>query len=124
MKIAIPLAQGELSPHFGHCEAFAFFTVEEGKVLKEEVVNPIEHGCGSYPQFLKEYDCNVLIAGGLGLKAKNNVLEQGIEVIHGVSNAPLKQLVEQYLAGNLISEGDLCNHEHGEHDESHCSHND
>ena len=24
MKIAIPVVQGKLSPHFGHCEHFAF----------------------------------------------------------------------------------------------------
>lgn len=31
MKIAIPVAEGKLCMHFGHCEVFALFDVNEEK---------------------------------------------------------------------------------------------
>lgn len=33
MKIAIPTVNKELCSHFGHCEAFAIFTVDEGEIV-------------------------------------------------------------------------------------------
>ncbi|HNW36975.1 MAG TPA: NifB/NifX family molybdenum-iron cluster-binding protein, partial [Candidatus Ozemobacteraceae bacterium] len=44
MKIAIPVAAGVLSEHFGHCEEFAFFEVDEAArtVLKETRLQPPE----------------------------------------------------------------------------------
>ena len=47
MKLAIPLAGGELSSHFGHCEAFAVFTIEDAKIVKEERIDPPVHEPGS-----------------------------------------------------------------------------
>ncbi len=125
MKIALPLAGGELSPHFGHCEAFALFTVEEDMIVAEETGSPEEHGCGSYPQYLKALGCSVVIAGGIGMGAQNNLQAQGIEVYPGVCPAPLRQLVQQYLDGTLEKNGELCSHEHhehGEHGEHSCGH--
>jgi predicted Fe-Mo cluster-binding NifX family protein len=120
MKIAIPLTNGELSPHFGHCEAFAVFTVENSQVTKKEVFTPCEQGCGAYPKQLKEQGCSVILAGGMGQKAKENLIEQGIEVVHGLCEAPLDTIVKQYLEGTLDSEGDLCNHEHSADHDGHC----
>lgn len=119
MKVAIPTANGELSAHFGHCEAFALFTVENQQIVKEEILTHSEHGCGSYPQMLKSVGCSVVLAGGLGQNAKTNLQDNGIQVIHGVSSAPLKLLVEQYIAGNIVYDSSLCDHEH--HDHSDCS---
>jgi len=31
MKYAVPVSGGIMSPHFGHCEQFALFDVEEQK---------------------------------------------------------------------------------------------
>ena len=50
-KIAIPLAQGKLSVHFGHCEQFAVISIEDNKISKEEILDPPEHFPGSYPTF-------------------------------------------------------------------------
>ena len=70
MKIAIPMEQGGLCPHFGHCQAFAIYTVEDGKIVKEETVDPPAHEPGSHPAFLHKLGCNVVIAGGMGVKAQ------------------------------------------------------
>ncbi|MFC1552262.1 iron-sulfur cluster carrier protein MrpORP [Candidatus Latescibacterota bacterium] len=41
MKIAIPLAEGKLAMHFGHCEQFALIGVDEnGSVISKEEITP------------------------------------------------------------------------------------
>ena len=39
LKVAIPLAEGRLCNHFGHCEQFAVIQVQEGRVA-EKYPNP------------------------------------------------------------------------------------
>ncbi len=51
MKIAIPMAQGQLCPHFGHCEQFAMLEVNEQtkEILSIEYVEAPPHQPGFYP---------------------------------------------------------------------------
>ena len=35
MKFAIPLADGKLTAHFGHCQEFAIIEVEENEITKK-----------------------------------------------------------------------------------------
>ena len=114
MKNAIPLEKNELSQHFGHCEAFAVFTIEDNSIAAKEIVKPLESGCGSHPQLLTKLGCKVVLAGGIGQGAVSNLQTVGIEVVSGVCAAPLEQIVENYLAGTLASGNELCNHEHHE----------
>lgn len=110
MKLAIPLTDGELSSHFGHCEAFAVFTIEEGKIVKQETIDPPIHEPGSHPRFLHEIGVSVVIAGGMGMKAQELMHQNRIEVIIGVCPLPLTELVEMYLAHKLESGDNRCDH--------------
>jgi predicted Fe-Mo cluster-binding NifX family protein len=110
MKIAIPLANGELSSHFGHCEAFAVFTVENNQIVKEETIAPPAHEPGSHPRFLSELGCSVVIAGGMGVKAQDLFCQNGIKVVIGVPALPPKELVNTYLHGKLESGENRCDH--------------
>ena len=51
MKIAIPLAEGKLTTHFGHCASFAMIDVdtETKKILKREDIAAPEHQPGLLP---------------------------------------------------------------------------
>jgi predicted Fe-Mo cluster-binding NifX family protein len=110
MKIAIPTEQGGLCPHFGHCQAFAIYTVEDGKIVKEETVDPPAHEPGSHPAFLHKLGCNVVIAGGMGVKAQELMNANGIKVIVGAPILPLRELVESYIQGKLESGENRCDH--------------
>ncbi len=110
MKIAIPLEGGELSSHFGHCEAFAVFTVENDQIVKEEVIDPPVHEPGSHPRFLSEVGCSVVISGGMGMKAQEMFCQNGIKVVVGVAPMPLKELVNNYLQGKLEAGTNRCDH--------------
>lgn len=110
LKIAIPLAGGKLSQHFGHCDQFAFFTVEDQKILKRELKEPPEHIPGSFPKWVKEEGASVVIAGGMGSRAVNLFNEVGVEVVSGALCEDPQEIVEQYLKGELKATGGDCGH--------------
>ena len=111
MRIAIPLAGGKLSAHFGHCEQFAMFDVDaDGQTLNSEKINPPPHEPGLLPKWLRERNVNVIIAGGMGQRAKGLFDEQSIEVIVGVAADEPQVLVDTYMAGKLKAGDNLCDH--------------
>jgi Mrp family chromosome partitioning ATPase/predicted Fe-Mo cluster-binding NifX family protein len=113
MRIAVPMAQGELCAHFGHCEVFGIVDVEDGKVVKEEYLTPPPHAPGVIPNWLAEQKVNVVLTGGMGPMAQNLMRQNGIEVITGVSGGSLKDVIEAYLNGRLVLGSNVCDHEHG-----------
>ncbi|SDY55729.1 Predicted Fe-Mo cluster-binding protein, NifX family [Proteiniborus ethanoligenes] len=112
MKIAVA-SEGEMvTGHFGHCEAFNIFNVENGKILEVKAISNPGHKPGFLPNFLNDLGVNVIISGGMGAGAVQIFNEKGIQVITGVmGNA--KEVVEAFLQGRLKSTGSICNeHEH------------
>ena len=73
MKYAIPVTGGEFSSHFGHCESFAFFNVDEENktIIDKELITTPEHQPGVIPAWLEEKGVSVVIAGGMGPRAQN-----------------------------------------------------
>jgi len=114
VKIAIPLAGGKLSQHFGHCDQFSFFTVEDQKILGSELLSPPEHVPGSFPKWVKEEGASVVIAGGMGRRAVDLFKEAGVEVVSGALCEDPQEIVEQYLKGELEATGGDCGHTHTE----------
>ncbi|MBC8489043.1 MAG: chromosome partitioning protein ParA, partial [Bacteroidetes bacterium] len=54
MKIAIPLTGGKLSAHFGHCEQFGIYEVDDENIITSELVTPPPHEPGVFPKWLHE----------------------------------------------------------------------
>ena len=46
MKIAIPLTNGQLSAHFGHCGQFGIYEVDDGKIIASKLETPPAHEPG------------------------------------------------------------------------------
>lgn len=109
MKIAVATDQGQVAGHFGHCEAFALYEVEDGKVVGEESIANPGHKPGFLPNFLAEKDITIMIVGGIGSGAVEIFTEKGIRVVAGASGES-RTVVEQYLKGQLNSTGTICNH--------------
>ena len=110
MKFAIPLAEGKLTAHFGHCQEFALVEVENNEIKKKEVLVPPPHEPGVLPKWLHELGTNVIIAGGMGNMAMNMFAQNGIQVMTGAPSLTPEELVQQYL-DNALSMGDnLCDH--------------
>jgi len=112
MRIAVPLAQGKLSLHFGHCEQFAIIDVDSGSknILSQELVEPPPHEPGVLPKWLSGLHVELIIAGGMGRRAQQLFAQNNIDVVVGAPDNEAQELVSQYLAGQLQSGENICDH--------------
>ena len=112
MKIAIPLANGKLTMHFGHCGSFALVDVDptEKKIIKREDIEAPPHQPGLLPPWLAERGVNMIIAGGMGQRAQGLFAQQGIQVVVGAPADTPESLVGDYLAGTLQAGENVCDH--------------
>ncbi|HBN26889.1 MAG TPA: ATPase [Desulfobacteraceae bacterium] len=110
MKFAIPLAEGKLTAHFGHCEEFAIIDVDGDNIKSKEILVPPRHEPGVLPRWLHDLGANVIIAGGMGQKAQSLFSEQGITVVVGAPSEEPEALIKSYLNNALISGDNLCDH--------------
>lgn len=112
MKIAIPLANGKLSLHFGHCAHFALVDVDTTKqtILDRQDIEAPPHAPGLLPPWLAERGVNMIIAGGMGQRAQGMFSEQGIQVVVGAQADSPETLVKGFLAGTLQSGVNVCDH--------------
>lgn len=109
-KVAIPLAEGRLCNHFGHCEEFAVIRVKEGLIDGKELHIPPAHEPGVLPRWLGDLGVNLVFAGGMGQRALGLFAEQGIRVITGSPGDKPETLVQSYLSGTLVSGPNVCDH--------------
>ena len=118
MKIALPSRQNLIDDHFGHCEYFTVFTVNEKKEITngETIASPAGCGCKSnIAQILAEMGVNYMLAGNMGDGAVRVLNNSGIEVVRGCSG-DVKTVAQNWLAGSIADSGDSCHeHEHGCH---------
>ncbi|MGQ9662776.1 MAG: NifB/NifX family molybdenum-iron cluster-binding protein [Kiritimatiellia bacterium] len=112
MKIALPVAEGKLCLHFGHCEQFALLDVDEQtkKVTDKRMLTPPPHAPGVLPKWLHDQGVSVIIATGMGHRAQAIFAENGIKVVVGAPIEPPEVLADQYLAGTLVSGQNVCDH--------------
>jgi predicted Fe-Mo cluster-binding NifX family protein len=112
MRIAIPLADGRLAMHFGHCASFALVDVdpEAKRILKREDVAAPPHQPGLLPPWLAQHGATLIIAGGMGQRAQVLFAENGIQVMVGASADTPENLVSEYLAGTLEVGDNVCDH--------------
>ena len=112
MKIAIPLAEGRLARHFGHCREFALCTVDEEESSVREIVKlpAPPHEPGVLPRWLREHGADMVITGGMGRRAQSLFARGGVEVVVGAPAEEPQTVVEHYLAGRLESGENICDH--------------
>ena len=110
MKFAIPLAEGKLTAHFGHCQEFALVEVEDNQIKSKETLVPPPHEPGVLPKWLHDQGTNVIIAGGMGARALDLFAQNDIKVIVGASALTPEELVKQYLDNTLQTSGNVCDH--------------
>ena len=112
MKIAVPITNGVLSSHFGHCEQFVLFDVgSDGKTMGgRQVLTPPPHEPGTFPKWLHEQGATVIIAGGMGSRAQSLFGQNGIQVMVGVAGGEPDLIVQEFLAGRLAAGANICDH--------------
>ncbi len=112
MKIAVPTANGKLNAHFGHCEAFTVLEVDEAAKTISSVssIDAPPHEPGLLPAWLGDRAVNMIIAGGMGQRARMLFEERGIHVITGAPCDSPENLVRAYLDSSLVTGENTCDH--------------
>jgi ATP-binding protein involved in chromosome partitioning len=112
MRIAIPVTDGRLSSHFGHCEEFAIVDVNEQTREISNIANlqPPAHQPGVLPQWLSEQQVDVIIAGGMGQRAQQLFAQNNIKVVVGASGQRAEELALAYLDNTLEVGDNICDH--------------
>lgn len=112
MRYAIPVSNGIVSPHFGHCEQFALIDIDDKskRVLRKELVRPPVHQPGVLPQWLAELGVTFVIAGGMGSRAQGLFQENRIGVIVGSMESDPEKAVLAHVNGLLTAGDNICDH--------------
>lgn len=122
MRIAVTYQDGDVFPHFGHTAQFKLYDVENGQVVRSQVVSTNGQGHGALAALLSQFQADTLICGGIGGGAQAALASAGIRLFGGVSG-PADAAVQALLNGTLSYNPDVhCNHHSQEHScgEHHC----
>jgi len=114
MKIALPSRGNQVDGHFGHCQYFTVFSVEDDTIVSEERIDPpAECGCKSnIVSLLAEMGVTVMLAGNMGSGAVNVLNAHGIKVYRGC-NGEIREVAKAWLAGTINDSGLGCNTHEG-----------
>jgi predicted DNA-binding protein (UPF0251 family)/predicted Fe-Mo cluster-binding NifX family protein len=116
MKIAVPVSGSDVDGHFGHCEGFTVFTLDERRAIvgEEPVASPAGCGCKSgIGATLARMGVTHLVAGNMGDGAVHVLASHGISVTRGAAG-DARAAVERFAAGTLADSGTGCaEHRHG-----------
>ena len=112
MKYAVPVTGGMMSPHFGHCEQFALFDVDEQKkeIIDKELITSPEHQPGLLPNWLAREGVSVVIASGMGPRAQELFQQRGIGVVIGALESDPEKAVLSYINAVLATGDNVCDH--------------
>ena len=112
MRCAIPITDGIVASHFGHCEEFALFDVDEQnkRILGQKTIHSPGHQPGLLPAWLAREGVSLVIAGGMGSRAENLFQQNHIAVMTGILESDPEKAVLSYLEGNAAIGPNICDH--------------
>lgn len=109
-RFAIPVNNGLLTQHFGHCSHFVFIDIENSKIISDKTVEAPEHQPGLLPPWIVERGVTDIIAGGIGNKAIEIFNKHSVNVYAGAPEGEPKELVNMFLDKTLELKENSCNH--------------
>ena len=116
MKIAVPTRGTMVDEHFGQCEYYTIFIINDKQIIEKTDMLPSPQGCGcksNIASVLRQMDVTILLAGNMGDGAVNVLHNQGIQVYRGCTGDVTK-VTELFLKGFIADSGESChNHEEG-----------
>ena len=121
MRIAVTYENGEVFQHFGHTEQFKLYDVEDGKIIREQIVDTNGSGHGALAGFLQAAEVDALICGGIGMGAQMALADTRIKLYAGVQGSA-DAAAEALASGTLEFDPNArCDH-HGHHHDGDCGH--
>ena len=124
MKTTISTDGDFVSAHFGRCPQFTIVEIDDGVVVNKEIMNNPGHHPGYLPEFFHKMGVTCIIAGGMGMNAKNLFDNYKISQFTGISGK-IDDVIAQLTAGTLVAGDSFCNPDSGKGygvDKSVCDH--
>lgn len=100
MKYAITYENHMVFQHFGKCPAFLLVDIEDGIIVKKELLSANGSGHGALVTLIQEAGVDVLVCGGIGQGARDALAKANIALIGGASGN-VDEIVEQLKKGTL-----------------------
>ena len=112
MRYAVPMSDGKVAMHFGHCQQFALFDVDEARnlIVGKEIIDSPGHQPGLLPVWLAEEGVSAVIASGMGSRAQELFSQNHIRVIINVLGSDPEKVVLDHIGGTLEVGDDVCDH--------------
>lgn len=121
--IAVPVKGEKVDDHFGHCELFLLFKINDQNEIASTISMDSPLGCGcksNLTELLVAQGVTHLLAGNMGEGAIRKIRDAGIQVTRGCTGNAA-DVVHLFLGGKLTDSGITCAHHN--HGESHvCNH--
>jgi predicted Fe-Mo cluster-binding NifX family protein len=113
IKVALPILDGRVSPHFGHPDSFLFLEVDPAgkQILDREHREPPPHEQGVLPAWLADEGVGVVLAGGIGPRAIALLEASGIDLRSGVPDLEPEEAVRLWMDGALEAGANMCDRE-------------
>lgn len=109
-KIAVPVSNGILDAHFGHCKQFAIYDIEDNRISSTELIDAPPHEPGLLPRFLSGKGVTDIIAGGMGQKAIQLFQRAGVNAFVGAPKLPADHLVKGFMNETIEFSANYCDH--------------
>ena len=108
-RIAVPSLgigglDGQLSQHFGHCDAFTLIDVDNGEISNVTIVSNPPHqegGCMIPVNTLSNLKVNALVVSGIGPRPLMGFNKAGIDVYYDSLCSEIQPVIEGLIAGKL-----------------------
>lgn len=117
MKITIPTRNNKVDDHFGHCDYYTIYEIDDQKNIMSKELFRTQGGCGcksNIAGILKEMGVTVMLAGNMGQGALIMLDAHEIMVMRGCHGST-DDLIASYLQGK-ISDSDVICEQHECHD--------
>jgi predicted Fe-Mo cluster-binding NifX family protein len=103
-KIAIPIADGQLSEFFGKCNHFDIIEIENDEIKNNVKVVPPHRDISKLPQWAAEIGITDIIAYKMDKTIINLFLSHKINIFIGIPKSDTKTLINDYMSGTLTSD--------------------
>ena len=113
-RVAVPMLDGGFCEHFGRADAVALYEVDLAarRADQPRTLNRPDAGeCESLPHWLRQLGVKLVLAGGIGPLAQQNLAAMGIDVRTGLAGATPGDVLDAFLAGDESSRANPCGDE-------------
>jgi len=113
-KVAIATSMDGMLDHFGHCENFIIYEINDQIISDVSTLKNPEHQRGFLPKYLYDLGVTHVITQNIGAMALKIMEGLKLEAIYGI-DGKATDIIQLFLNGTLVSSNESCKH-HDEHD--------